>query len=49
MLVRRVISDRYRITQETFQYKGVEGPLRLITVTSNRKLYKNAGAYGIIG
>ena len=24
MLVRRVLSDRYRITQEKFQYQGVE-------------------------
>ena len=24
MLVRRVLSDRYRITQEQFQYQGVE-------------------------
>ena len=24
MLMRRVLSDRYRITQETFQYQGVE-------------------------
>ena len=24
MLVRRVLSDRYRITQDKFQYQGVE-------------------------
>ena len=24
MLVRRVLSDRYRITQKEFQYQGVE-------------------------
>ena len=31
MLVRRVLSDRYRITQEQFQYHGVEIPMRFVT------------------
>ena len=37
MLVREVLSDRYRITQEKFQYQGVEIYMTILADT----LYNN--------